>query len=160
MPNHSAVAIANEFLKLCGRSSFDQMKIQKLVYISQGWNLAVNGEPLVRDRIEAWDGGPVFRSIWDHIKYYGIGSKSRLLVEPATREPIEEELSDSERKIIHHVWKKYKKFSGEELSVMTHKRGTPWFNSYYGQGRNAIIRDEDIRKHYVSLAMAGRVGNG
>lgn len=35
------------------------MKLQKLVYYSQAWHLAWDGEPLFEARIEAWANGPV-----------------------------------------------------------------------------------------------------
>ncbi|MBL4556355.1 MAG: hypothetical protein JKP98_01510 [Rhodobacteraceae bacterium] len=53
MPSHDPRAIANEFIKLNG-GNMNQMKLQKLVYISHGWNLAINREHLVSGRIEAW----------------------------------------------------------------------------------------------------------
>ncbi len=155
MSNHSALAIANEFLRMSPSVAFDQMKLQKLVYIAHGWNLAINGEPLVKDGIQAWDGGPVFRAIWDHIRDYGLNPRLCLLVNPASKEPFAETLSDKELAVLNHVWNKYGADSGKSLSNMTHQRGTPWYNSYL-KGRNTPIADRDIAAHYIELARAGR----
>ena len=154
---HSAVAIANEFLKLSGKL-LDQMKLQKLVYIAHGWKLALTGDPLVSDKVEAWDGGPVFREIWDHIKYYGYDSQELQLLEPKSKTPVLSlNLSNDDREIIEHVWKKYGHYSGNDLSEMTHQIGTPWYGAYR-KGRNTIIQNDEIRDHYIELAMAGRQG--
>jgi uncharacterized phage-associated protein len=39
-------------------------KLQKLLYYAQGYALALLGRPLFRDRIEAWDHGPVVPGVW------------------------------------------------------------------------------------------------
>ncbi|WP_291424251.1 Panacea domain-containing protein [Acidocella sp.] len=157
MPNHSPLAIANEFLKRhSGTAIPAQMQLQKLVYIAHGWNLAINGEPLVSEMPQAWDNGPVFRKIWNHIRDFGFGSKTKLLEDPINNKPIEEILSAEESGIIDHVWNKYGRYSGLELSRMTHEQNTPWTNTYFTRGQNASIPNDEIRDHYIQLAMAGR----
>ena len=157
MANHSAKAIANEFLLRRGDDSTpSQMQIQKLAYVAHGWNLAINGEPLIAESPEAWDNGPVFRSIWDHVKDWGYGVKSCLLTDPFTKRPYTANISDKEKAVIDHVWERYKKYSGIELSTMTHKPGTPWFKAYYDRRRNAPLLNDDILDHYTRLALAGR----
>lgn len=147
-------AIANEFVKLNG-VPLNQMKLQKLVYIAHGWNLAINREPLVEGRIEAWDGGPVMRVIWNHIRDFGFNTSGKLLGE-TPNEPFQTNLNSPQREIISHVWKKYGRRTGLELSEMTHEPGTPWSNAYFGSGRNAALSQSDIQQHFVELALAGR----
>lgn len=151
---HDARAIANEFLKRNG-GPMNQMKLQKLVYIAHGWNLAINRAPLVRDRIEAWDGGPVMRTIWNHIRDFGWTSEDYLLRGPDGR-PFEANLTAAQVAVIDHVWRRYSQYSGLELSNMTHEPGTPWSNAYFGRGRNAQLSQPDIQQHFVELALAGR----
>lgn len=155
MANHDALAIANEFLKK-NACAMPQMKLQKLVYIANGWNLAINREPLVRDRFEAWDGGPVVRKIWNHIRDFGYSAVNGLLAPWRSDQPYETELTDAEKAVIDHVWARYGRYSGLELSEMTHQPGTPWSNAYYGSGRNAALLETDIQQHFIELALAGR----
>ena len=155
MPNQDARAIANEFLKLADGQPINQMWLQKLVYMAHGWNLAINQSPLVSDRIEAWDGGPVFRHIWNHFRDFGRNAKNGLLGE-RDGTPFEAELSSEEKSVISHVWKRYGDYTGSQLSDMTHKEGTPWSNAYFGRGRNSALQNEDIQQHFVELAFAGR----
>lgn len=155
MPHYDARAIANEFLKLSEGKPINQMWLQKLVYIANGWNLAINDAPLFDDRIEAWDGGPVVRTIWNHLRDLGRNTKDRYLGNKDGI-PYQAELSDSERDVISHVWKRYGQYSGNELSQLTHQEGTPWSNAYFGRGRNSSLDQNDIKQHFVELALAGR----
>lgn len=154
MPNYDPRVIANEFIRLNG-GPMPQMKLQKLVYLAHGWNLAINNEPLVTGRIEAWDGGPVMRVIWDHLRDFGYNALGSLLGQSQDK-PYTAELLDRERQIIHHVWLRYGAYSGTRLSEMTHEPGTPWSNAYFGGGRNSVLSASDIRQHFIELALAGR----
>lgn len=156
MPGYDPRAIANEFLKLSGGKPINQMWLQKLVYIAHGWNLAINKQPLVGGRIEAWDGGPVSRTIWNHFRDLGRNTANRLLGTP-DGVPYEAEVTGLEMAVLQHVWDRYGGYSGRELSEMTHQEGTPWSNAYFGRGRNAQILDGDILQHFTDLALAGRV---
>ncbi len=96
MPYHSALAVANEFLRRHQDVSIPaQMQLQKWVFNAHGWNLAINEEPLIGESAQAWDNGPVFRSIWDHIRDNGFGSKTKLLEDPPTGQPYSAEFSES-----------------------------------------------------------------
>lgn len=152
---HDPRAIANEFLKLKEGQPINQMWLQKLVYMAHGWNLAINKAPLVSGRIEAWDGGPVLRPIWDQMRDLGRNAPGSLFGNP-NRVPYAATLSDGERAVIDHVWKRYGAYTGRQLSEMTHKEGTPWSNAYFGRGRNARLLDQDIQQHFTDLALAGR----
>ena len=156
MPNHSAVGVANEFLRRRGSSSWpQQMLIQKLSYIAHGWNLAINGEALIEELPEAWDNGPVYRGIWNAIKEFGYSPDGCLLKGPEGQIVVEK-FNDSESAIIEHVWKKYSNYSASQLSRMTHEPDTPWSLAYFGRGRNTDLVNSEIKKHYVDLALAGR----
>lgn len=158
MAGYSAVEIANEFLKRRGKNTWpSQMLIQKLVYIANGWNLAINNEPLVSENPQAWDNGPVYLSLWRAVKDYGYkGQNCEIVDNPFAEEPEFASLSPSEISVINHVWARYGKKSALKLSEMTHEPGTPWTNAYVHRGRNAELKSEEIRSHYIALALSGR----
>lgn len=153
MKGHDPKAIANKFSNYS--SSITQMKLQKLVYIANGWSLAITDIPLVDAEIEAWLGGPVIREIWDHIRDHGLNSENKLC-NPTTSIPYDVELSKMEEQIIEYVWKKYGDYSGSELSTMTHKENTPWSKAFLQRGRNATLRRSEIKQHFIELALEGR----
>jgi uncharacterized phage-associated protein len=152
---HDALAIANEFLKLNG-GPMNQMKLQKLVYMAHGWNLAINNAPLVRNAFEAWDGGPVVRTIWNHFRDHYFSKADGLLHPPLSSEPYRARVLPQEMAIITRVWGKYRDYTGLQLSRMTHQPGTPWANTYFRDGRNCELSQDDIKQHFRELAFAGR----
>lgn len=168
MAAHSSMAIANEFMKLQGQETgLTQMQLQKLAYIAHGWNLAINGEPLIAEDVQAWDNGPVFRDLWQHVTKFGSAFITKL-ISPSdwpnpfggkmSSDPYQAQLNDSERLVIEHVWKRYGRYGAFQLSRMTHQPGTPWFKAYFGKGKNSVIDPDDIRRHYTELAQAARAG--
>jgi uncharacterized phage-associated protein len=166
---YPSTAIANEFLAraFTSRRELTQMKLQKLVYIAHGWNLAVNGEPLVSDAVEAWEYGPVLPHLYQHARNFGNKPITRLICEgddnaaiffstgPSPRgAPFKANLRPEEKAVIDRVWARYGDMSAFQLSDLTHQEGTPWFLTFFQKGRNGQIDNELIKQHYVELARA------
>ena len=162
---YSSAEIANEFLRKS--TGITHMQLQKLVYLANAWNLVINEQPLVSDEAQAWDNGPVFRYLWDHLKSTGSRPVGKLvsmrdhadldsLMGGDNSEPYKANLSPEERDLIDHVWKKYRVFNAFELSNMTHQPDTPWTRAYIERGRNSVILNADIIDHFRKLAIAGR----
>ncbi len=59
----AARQVANWFIERAAQEGeyLTQLKLQKLVYMAHGWNLALLGKPLISENIEAWKWGPVIR---------------------------------------------------------------------------------------------------
>jgi uncharacterized phage-associated protein len=74
---YSAIDIANYFICKAQEETEDDrelisnLKLQKLVYYAQGLHLAIYGEPLFDDIIEAWQYGPVVPDLYHLYKTYG-----------------------------------------------------------------------------------------
>ena len=94
------------------------MKLQKLAYLAQGWNLAFRGDPMFDGKFEAWVNGPVSRELYR--KHRGEFARSRW------PEGNPKALSDEDRIILDAVIDNYGGLSGAELSDLTHVAGTPW----------------------------------
>lgn len=165
MPDRS-VAIANSFLDISGAlGRVTQMQLQKLVYFSHGWNLAISGQPLCTDNVEAWDYGPVFRDLYDHAKYFGKDPVTRRIrpdddtalrffIDQNNIAPFNAELTQQEREIIQNVWDRYAHLNAFEMSNLTHMPETPWYKVYNGNGRGALIPNPLIHQHFVALGQA------
>lgn len=157
MPFHDPRAIANEFLARRNSDAWPkQLAIQKLCHIANGWNLVINGSRLTSSLPEAWDNGPVYREIWDHIRDFGYRGDKCELFDPSQNEPFRAELDDRERAVIDLVWGKYGQLPAHQLRELTHEPNSPWDKAYFGRGRNAELDESEIRRHYIELANAGR----
>ena len=129
----TADAVANEFLRTrLGRIS--PMKLQKLVYYSHGWSLALFDEPLIEDRIEAWQYGPVIPALYYEFKEFGNSPITRLAKElaiegePGRAVEVEPEMVDERpKKLVQKVWDRLGHYSAVELSNLTHSENEPWF---------------------------------
>jgi uncharacterized phage-associated protein len=62
--------IADFFISFsnCTGSLISNLKLQKLVFYAQAWNLAVNKVPLFNEEFEAWIHGPVIPELYDIYK--------------------------------------------------------------------------------------------
>jgi uncharacterized phage-associated protein len=50
------------------------------------------------------------------------------------------------------VWKVYGKYTGIQLSTLTHQRGTPWEITRRLAGVSGVISNDLIEQHYRTLS--------
>jgi uncharacterized phage-associated protein len=164
----SATAVANDFLKIASEKGEEltSMKLQKLVFFAHGWHLALAGGPLIFNRIEAWDYGPVIPDLYQDFKRYGNGPitgparkcvfcdrKVYMTVPTLQDSPANSEREDAQR-IIERVWELYGSFTASRLSNATHAPGTPWEQVYKPGQRSILIPDQIIKTYFEGLAHA------
>ncbi|MEP7363219.1 MAG: type II toxin-antitoxin system antitoxin SocA domain-containing protein [Acidobacteriota bacterium] len=127
----TASKTAKFLLKLAGERGLEisNLKLQKLLYYSQGWHLGILEKPLFGERIEAWIRGPVVPPVYGEFKCFRwepipLESYSESTIEPGDpRWPIETHLSE--------VLDTYGKLNGRELELRTH-REKPWLDARVG----------------------------
>ena len=142
-PSTTAAAAANEFLNLAGAEGLgvDQMKLQKLLFYTHGYNLAMREAPLFEEDFQAWPWGPVVRDIYFQTREFGRQAITKRLQEikrtgsgpldyhfitpPGVEDP-------ATRVFVKSAWEAYKGYSGIQLSNATHAPGEPW----------TIVRDQ------------------
>lgn len=169
--NKRSKAVVNFFFKKAKEDfcvDLTCMKVLKLSYISHGWNLAINGDPLIDDVVQAWKFGPIIPSIYYATKKYG----SKQILTPIFKDgdasyleelldaekvienntPVSFDFSEDEIAVMDAVWGKYKNLSGIALSLLTHQQNTPWFNAWDGYTRDVIIPDQNIKEFYIEQA--------
>lgn len=129
------------------------LKLMKLVYLAHGWFMAYfDGRPLVSDRVEAWDYGPVFPDLFRSIERCGKRHVER--VQKSRREALlgfGTALDDDETELIEAVYHHYKNLKGSQLSWMTHQEGSPWDQTWDDCEPYGVIDRDLIWKHYVEL---------
>ena len=120
------------------------MKLQKLCYYSQAWNLAWNGFPLFEENFLRWDNGPVCRELFD--LHQGSFYVSTSIIPESL---LSGAMSEEEYRTVNRIMENYGKFSGDELSYMTHNED-PWLNT----PKDEIITKENIELYYGNLPEA------
>jgi uncharacterized phage-associated protein len=140
----SCFDVANYFIHLANQTgdTISNLKLQKLVYYSQAWHLAVNGIPLFAEDFQAWVHGPVIPELYQ--KYKGFGWQ-----------PIQEDsnpdLPTEVLSFLSEVAEEYFACDTYELEQMTHIE-VPW-NQARGDlppdvPSNAVIEKEWMKEYY------------
>ena len=144
-----SLLVSHHILALRQQIETTPMQLIKLVYICHGGHLWALDEPLLDEPVEAWRYGPVVPTVYHTFKRFG----NRSIQLTATHQA---NLSDSEQHLISVFTKAHIKYSGIQLSSMTHAPGTPWDRTVKAAGEGAVIPNKLIRDYYVDLLGDGR----
>jgi uncharacterized phage-associated protein len=146
---NKVLQVANYILSNAGPMS--AMKLQKLVYYSQAWSLALNGQVLFDSEIQAWAFGPVSPTLFK--KHGG----NRDLTKKFLEEEGIDKLNEREMTTIDKVINTYNKFDGDQLSNLTHSE-TPWINAREGLANlergNREITHASMKAFYKAMIEA------
>ncbi len=148
-------AVANFFLDLAKDSgtTLTPLRLIKLTCIAHGWTLALMGQPLFDERIEAWSFGPVVPSLYHEFKEFRKNPITRYSMEycftgdvSIPRLPM---MNGELHELLKNVWSFYKRYTASQLVALTHEVGTPWS---IARGRKTKeIPNADIKRHYKHL---------
>lgn len=156
----SAVQVANTFISRFGKEGrIDHLKLQKLVYYSYGWWLALKSEKpaLINVKPQVWKLGPVFQPVYGAFAAY----RDQFITEKKPigpfSPPVELPRTDApESGLIDWIWSRYGHYNGFELSDMTHQPDTPWFNiareHKFVVPRFLEMEDDKNRAYFTELA--------
>ena len=137
------------------------MQLIKLVYFAHGWHLAFYDQGLIRERVEAWEYGPVIPSLYHIFKRFG------------TSEITQDDYYLSDRGIdlgdtrtlafLNKAWEQYGHLSGGQLSALTHIKEAPW-NIVTTRKKEEMgfipnhleIPNREIKKYFLNLRARNR----
>ena len=142
-----AAEIADFFISLGNAENEDPMtnlRINKLLYFAQGWNLQRFGKPLFDEAIKAWKYGPVVETIFR--KYHSYGRN--IITECSPSFSLAGFTSD-EIQLLLDVYNKYRTFSTSRLVEKSHEGNTPWAK-VYEEGENKTIPIELISEYFCN----------
>ncbi|MEQ5738547.1 Panacea domain-containing protein [Providencia rettgeri] len=149
---YSAVAVANAFIQraMDGKiPALTNMKLQKLMFYAQSWNLRLLDEPLIDDFFAKWQHGPVIPSLYHEVKGYGgnvITSKIKGFAmfdrEMKPVEPIVPANDVNANKLIDKIVSIYGELDGFQLSALTHQPNTAWSKTKVS---GSVITNELLR---------------
>ncbi|HYH81830.1 MAG TPA: type II toxin-antitoxin system antitoxin SocA domain-containing protein [Longimicrobium sp.] len=118
------------------------LKLQKLVYYAQAYNLAMYDEPLFPEQVEAWEHGPVVPDLYRHYK----GSGSGNIPPPVDFNP--EDYDERSAELMDEVYEVFGQYSAWKLRNLTHAE-RPWAEAYQdGTERGRVIPVGAMREFY------------
>ncbi|MCP9750460.1 Panacea domain-containing protein [Ferruginibacter sp. HRS2-29] len=155
---YSYKVIADYFIALSNetQSPITNLKLQKLVFYAQAWNLAILKKELIAEDFEAWVHGPVIPELYKD--YSSFGWKP-ILREDLTSEVFSElkkTIDDEVLKVLGEVEYEYFGLQAYELEKLTHNED-PWILTRVGltedQPSNKIISKELISAYYSKFVV-------
>lgn len=134
-----------------GRQGLNVLKLHKLLYYVQAWNLAFGNGPLFPGKFQAWVHGPVSRDVYDRF-VSSKGMYSSLRMEDVRPDFDPRAISEEARAHIDAILEVYGPLTGDQLEEMTH-REDPWLNAREGlspAARSEKVLSEDDMKNFYS----------
>jgi len=135
-----AIDIANRLISLSEPEfgdSITNLKLQKLLYYTQGFHLALYGERFFEEDIHAWQYGPVVPIIYDAFKQKGA---EPILLAPETKYKT---FNEDQEDLLKEIYSVYGQFSALKLMNMTHEE-SPWLSTPQAE----VITDEKLLDHF------------
>lgn len=123
----------------------EPLKLQKLLYLSQGYSYAFYDRPLFNDELEGWVHGPVVRNVYDIFKKY----QYNCININFEIEELEKEAED----VLNYVISNFSKYDAKYLEELSHQQ-EPWILS-----RNGLDPDERSDKTILKENIANYFSN-
>ena len=98
------------------------LRLQKLLYYSQGWTLGLLGRPLFADPIEAWRQGPVVPAVAGP---FATIPRGLTLTDFGPCE----ELAEVEARLVAMIWREHARYTPCQLAAMTRSEA-PWRDAF------------------------------
>lgn len=127
-----AIDAANFFIALSNSrdknvdDGVSNMKLQKLLYFAQEACLKQTGHALFDDPIEAWQYGPVVRSVYQQFKQF----KRNPITINKSLSDIAKTMSADDVELLTDVYSILSDKTASGLMEMTHQKGTPWSRTF------------------------------
>lgn len=137
--------VANYFLAKVNPEFGDlisNLKLQKLTYYAQGFSLAMLGEPLFDEPIEAWEHGPVVPELYRAYREHGANP-----IPPVDSALVDGVFTEDQLDVLEQVYAVYGQFSAWKLRNMTHEE-KPWLDAIDG---DRVISHEAMEEFFETL---------
>lgn len=161
---YPAMDVAKAFIQLANKENvyenveITHLKVQKLLYYTQGWSMAFFNKPFIDESIQAWRYGPVVVSVYSALKRYG---NNQILLDE-TADYLAKITDQDDRTLLLEVWRVYGKLSGLELSRMTHAT-TTWQGRYdctFGFHDSGQIDNAELKDYFLGLQKKAKAAVG
>ncbi|NEQ88812.1 MAG: SocA family protein [Moorea sp. SIO2I5] len=120
------------------------MKLQKLLYYAQSLHLALYDEPLFDEEIQAWQRGPVCKTVYRVYNEYG----GKPL--PPPNPDFRSNIPDDKIELLEETWEYFGGYHAYQLSNMTHGE-FPWQKARKGLPSDARSTEPILREDMKAL---------
>ena len=122
------------------------MKLQKLIYFTHGWCLAVVGESVIDEFFYAWKYGPILQPLYFNYKKLGLKKIDK-------KQNNQIKYTKNEIDLLNFIWERYSGFDCIQLSRMAHTENSPWQHvmKNYQYTLSNIIPNELIKNYFSRL---------
>ncbi len=121
------------------RYSLTPLKLQKLLYLAQGWSFVWDDRAAFAEEFEAWQYGPVNEKVYEAFRGYG---RSEILEYEGISLLGDCDVKDT----LEAVWNEYGGKTAYELVELTHQQ-TPW---KYAYSHGIAITNNSIKDYFQS----------
>ena len=125
------------------RHSLTHLKLQKILYLAQGWSFVWDSKALFPEDFCAWEYGPANEKVYETFKKYGRS-------EISAAEGITGVADKDARDTLEAVWGEYGKRTAYELVNLTCSQA-PWENAH---ANNTRIRNACICTYFRSTFLS------
>ncbi len=124
------------------------LKLQKLLYFAQGLSLAINDSVIFNDKIEAWEHGPVVKSVYN--KFSNKGRKEIIIDDAPSDINVVNKIESDERvrNILNLTYDNFAIYTAWQLRNLTHQKDTPWYKVFV-PNKNKEIPTSLIKDYFV-----------
>ena len=123
----------------------EPLKLQKLLYLAQGFSYAFYDRELFSEEIEAWVHGPVVKSVYQEFRDYKYNPIDVVYELP--------EFNQDTLDVLNYVKNNFSKYDSKFLEEMTHNQ-EPWMMSRDGldpdERADKTIPKEAIANYFIS----------
>jgi uncharacterized phage-associated protein len=147
----TANTVANYFLALAQdcEELITNLKLNKLVYYTQAWYLALHYQPIFGDEIEAWVHGPVIPTVYDAYKQF---RWAPIIIDQLDIEQIKQQFNPEHLELLNDIEEVYLPETARALEQLTHSED-PWIQARGDlapwESSHNIITHESMRAYYA-----------
>ena len=121
------------------RYSLTPLKLQKLLYLSQGWSYVWDNSPVFKDDFCAWKYGPANETVYEAFKKYGRSEIPEI-------EGCDSIVDKNIKTTLEVIWAEYGKIKSYDLVKLTQSQ-FPWENAH---SKKIRITNNNIQAYFQS----------
>lgn len=145
---YNALSVAHYIIDYCNERGrgISNLKLQKILYFVQAEFLVStpNNTPCFKDRIEAWDFGPVVPTVYHQYKLFGSAIIPAKMNDVLV--PYYEDIALEDQLLIDSIVDDASRYTASQLVQITHNQA-PWKKAYR-RGYNNEITNRSILEYF------------